>query len=390
MSRKRESQDISSVMPELGTDPAQNIRATTILMKRLFCPIFLQFLWLAASYAQVPGEDSSLMQNARNGDAQAQFNLARAYEQGAEAAQNDAQAVYWYRKSAEQDYAEAENSLGVMYALGRGVPHNREEALQWYRKAAKHGLGQAFYNIGISYYNGDGVDQDLDQAYAFMLLAQSKGNAQAPEALHRIKNDLQGDVGPAKLRLAEMLEAGDEVPQDLPAAIKAYTDLAGSGPKNTFSYADPYREAQFHLCQLHLNGKGVPRDYTQARARCESAAKYHLYSADVVLGRMAAEGLGQEKNLKKAEAYYQDAAVGLFPGGLLQLSSLKLQSGAHQDAKEAYFWLYVARQQNGGRISADLRKAAAGLNGNEIASIEKQATEWLAIPARDRKKPRIR
>lgn len=344
---------------------------------------------LASAHAQSPNSISGLIQRAKSGEAEAQFELARAYQNGAGISQSDAQAAYWFSKAAEQDYAEAENSLGVVYALGRGVTRDHEKAMQWYRKAANHGLVRAYYNIGISYYNGDGVDRDLERSYAFLLLAQSKGDAQAAEALHHLHEDLQGDVGPAKLQLAEMLESGDEVPQDIQGAIKGYMELAGSGPKDTFSYAQPYRQAQFHLCQLYLEGKGAPKDYAQARERCKKAAKYGLYSADFVLGRMAAEGVGQEKNLKKAAEYYQDAAVGLFPDAFLQLANLKLESGAHQDAKEAYFWLYVAQTEKIPRADAILPKAAGSLNEKEIASIQKQAQQWLMLgPVK--LKPRIK
>ncbi|MDE7381637.1 MAG: sel1 repeat family protein, partial [Muribaculaceae bacterium] len=46
------------------------------------------------------------------------------------------QAVFWYRKAAEQGHVGAEYSLGVMYENGEGVKPNYNEAVKWYRKAA--------------------------------------------------------------------------------------------------------------------------------------------------------------------------------------------------------------------------------------------------------------
>jgi hypothetical protein len=43
------------------------------------------------------------------------------------------------RRAAEQGGAEAQYNLGVMYAKGRGVEQNEAEALQWIRKAADQG-----------------------------------------------------------------------------------------------------------------------------------------------------------------------------------------------------------------------------------------------------------
>jgi len=50
--------------------------------------------------------------------------------------QNDAEAVKWFRKAANQGLCGAQHSLGIMYEEGRGVPKDTYEALEWYRKAA--------------------------------------------------------------------------------------------------------------------------------------------------------------------------------------------------------------------------------------------------------------
>ena len=59
----------------------------------------------------------------------AQYNLGVMYENGRGVPQNDAEAVKWYRKAAEQGLASAQNNLGVMYANGEGVPQNDAEAV---------------------------------------------------------------------------------------------------------------------------------------------------------------------------------------------------------------------------------------------------------------------
>jgi TPR repeat protein len=50
-----------------------------------------------------------------------------------------ANAVKWYRKSAERGYAEAQYRLGFLYEYGRGVPRDIKEARNWYKKAASQG-----------------------------------------------------------------------------------------------------------------------------------------------------------------------------------------------------------------------------------------------------------
>ena len=62
------------------------------------------------------------------------------YVQGRGVRQDDAQAVQWYRKAAEQGLAEAQYNLGVMYAKGEGVRQNYKIAKEWFGKACDNGL----------------------------------------------------------------------------------------------------------------------------------------------------------------------------------------------------------------------------------------------------------
>tara|TARA_B100000524_G_scaffold218828_1_gene115158 strand:+ start:1118 stop:1300 length:183 start_codon:yes stop_codon:yes gene_type:complete len=59
------------------------------------------------------------------------------YIQGLGVAQSDAEAVKWYRKSAEQGNAKAQYNLGRVYADDHGVAQSDTEAVKWYRMAAE-------------------------------------------------------------------------------------------------------------------------------------------------------------------------------------------------------------------------------------------------------------
>ena len=62
------------------------------------------------------------------------------YANGRGVRQDDAQAVQWYRKAAEQGYAQAQFNLGNMYVDGRGARQDYAQAVHWYRKAAEQGI----------------------------------------------------------------------------------------------------------------------------------------------------------------------------------------------------------------------------------------------------------
>ena len=66
------------------------------------------------------------------------------FEQGLiDVLRDDAEAVKWYSKAAEQGDANAQYNLGLMYNSGEGIPRDDAEAVKWWRKAAEKGLAAA-------------------------------------------------------------------------------------------------------------------------------------------------------------------------------------------------------------------------------------------------------
>ena len=121
----------------------------------------LVLVWLAAPpplEAQAALE--TLHRTAEAGNAEAQYELGRAYEMGEGVSEDDAEAVRWYRMAAEQGEALAQFNLGLMYANGRGVLKDEAEAVRWFRLAAEQGLALAQFNLGLMYANGRGVLKD--------------------------------------------------------------------------------------------------------------------------------------------------------------------------------------------------------------------------------------
>jgi uncharacterized protein len=324
-----------------------------------------------AGQVAAPEKPQQLVHSAESGDAQAQFELGRAYEDGKGVAQDDERAVQWFRKSAEQGNAQAQNSMGVMYAQGRGVQGDREEAIRWYRKAAKQGQLEAIYNIAISYYNGEGVEANLNNAATWMMVASRGGDAQATEVLKQISQELHQRMEISKFQLAQLFDKGDELPQDLPAAASLYRELAEE--KDGMWYNNGSR---YQLCQMYSAGKGVPQDYPQAKSWCKKSQTAFSY---VVLGRMAEQGLGQSKNLREALDYYKEAAFRRVPEGYMDTVRLELASGAHDAQKNAYFWYLIAVKRNVPGAEEKLREVGTHLTDKEVTKQQKQATAWLAM-----------
>ena len=49
------------------------------------------------------------------------------------------------RRKAEQGDAQAQYELGRAYSIGKGAPKDKAEAAKWYRKAAEQGHAEAQY-----------------------------------------------------------------------------------------------------------------------------------------------------------------------------------------------------------------------------------------------------
>ena len=94
-----------------------------------------------------------LKQAAAKGDARAQFDLAKHYEDGDGVEQNIDEAVKLYHKAAKGGEVDAAYNLGVMYYNGQGVEKDDRLAMKWYQKAAVQGDAEAQFQLGLINYD---------------------------------------------------------------------------------------------------------------------------------------------------------------------------------------------------------------------------------------------
>ena len=78
-------------------------------------------------------------EQAKDGDATAQYNLGICYYNGDGVAVDKAEAVKWLRKAAEKGHPESQTMLGMCYLNGEGVAADKTEAVKWLWKAAEQG-----------------------------------------------------------------------------------------------------------------------------------------------------------------------------------------------------------------------------------------------------------
>ncbi len=133
------------------------------------------------------------MQLAQQNNAQAQYQLAKAYSNGQGVEQNYKLAFAWFSRAAEQGHADAQNDLGSFYATGMLFKKDYKHAVAWYARAAQQNHAQAQNNLGILYGLGKGVDQDDLQAYKWLSLASINGYDKAKAPLEKLAKALPAE-----------------------------------------------------------------------------------------------------------------------------------------------------------------------------------------------------
>jgi TPR repeat protein len=103
--------------------------------------IILPLLFLLVSATPAFSQTATflvLLEKANKGSVDAQNEVGIAYSEGIGVKRDQRQAVYWFRKSAEQGYALATCNLGLHYGMGWGVSGN--VTLMWKYVFAAHAL----------------------------------------------------------------------------------------------------------------------------------------------------------------------------------------------------------------------------------------------------------
>ncbi len=183
---------------------------------------------------------------AQAGDEVAQFNLGFMYDFGEGIPENDAEAVRWYRRAAEQGHAPAQFGLGVMYDIGEGVPENNADAVRWYRRAAEQGHAWAQSILGGMYEHGEGVSVDWIEAQFWFNLAA----ASFPSGADRDQAARDRDRVQAWLSREQIAQAQARAKHWRPKVEDATSDAAELAGPLTSSADIQVREVQSLLGSL--------------------------------------------------------------------------------------------------------------------------------------------
>lgn len=176
-------------------------------MKRTFLTLILLLLSTVATGGNDIWQSlfNEKLQKAKQGDSNAQFDVASMYQNGRGVTPNLSKAIEWCKKSAAQKNqkavnrlkileaneerfkkaleladkgdAESQYKLGKIYTEGAGVSINHNKATEAFENAAKQGYAKAEYKLGLNYYEGTGVNRNRKTAYKWFKAAAEQNHA---------------------------------------------------------------------------------------------------------------------------------------------------------------------------------------------------------------------
>lgn len=172
---------------------------------------------------------------AKQGSADAQFEIGAMYENGRGVSADRAQAQSWYQKAADQKHDRA------LHAIARMKDNQRR--LEMTQSQAESGDVEAQYKLGSMYLTGTGTSPDLKLAAKWLGRAAEKNHTKAQFKL-------------GHLYYVELADEGD-----MQSALDWFNKAAASN----------YSPAFYYLGDMYATGSGVTRDYDKARDWYEKA-----------------------------------------------------------------------------------------------------------------------
>lgn len=296
-----------------------------------------------------------------------QYKIARKYLYGSEdVPQNFNEAYRLFLLEAELGNALAMHDLGRMLADGLGREIDTEISYQWYQKALTAFLSAEAekpkpyiqYRIGKMYAAGLGTEQNYEQSAAWFSQAVAKNHKYA------------------QYSLGNLYYRGQGVSQDYEEALRLYTLSANQ--------SNPY--ADYELAKMYRDGIGTNTNTVEADKHFKCAfvgfsaleADSHDDKLQYRLGQMLNTGIGTEKDVNAAIAYFEKSAKLGNVNAQYQLGKLWLETGTG-DPLQAVAW--ITKASDGGNAAAQYALAKFYRDGTHVEKNLQKAMELFTLSA---------
>ncbi len=150
-----------------------------------------------AAYARKdwPAAMKAFQQSAEAGSAEGAWELSLMHAHGKTGVVDKEQAKKWLTTAADGGEVKAQMFLAQMSTFGRGgYAKDEAKALEYLERAADQGNAHATHQLGVRYLHAVGVEQDLDKAIAHFDRAIELGSTDAVKYLKIAQKKKQGGV----------------------------------------------------------------------------------------------------------------------------------------------------------------------------------------------------
>lgn len=298
-----------------------------------------------------------------------QYGLGKMYSEGRGVPRDDAEALKWYRKSAEQGDTGALLALKDMAEQGNENARKAHKAIvEALKRAAERGDAKAQYDLGNMYYYSEGMAQSNADAAKWWRKSAEQGYENAWWVLKNVAEK-------------EDWYKNEDAQRAFRAMLKARKRAAERGDA----------KAQYDLGTMYRYAVGgVAQDYAKAANWLRKSAKQGYAKAQFELGNMYGEGQGVTQNHAEAVKWYRKAAEqGNIWGQYTLAWRYELGQGVAQDYAEAMKWYAQAakqvRQERWGdkflQASAQYALGAMYADGRGVAKNLAEAVKWWSKSA---------
>lgn len=242
-----------------------------------------------------------------------------------------AKALRLFLPFAEAGEPRAQASVGMIYHIGEGVEKDDAKAVHWLRKAAEQGD-----ELALEFFKSAGIDWDAEKAKEQKLRDDYEAARKAflekdyDTARDKIRPLAEMGIPDAQFLLGNMYLFGFGVPQDISKARELLEKAAAQGldaakdvlqkleetiEQEREEKANAVIEAYSRAEKAYQNG-----DYAAAIPVFREVAELGLPDAKCKLALCYEQGTGVEQNKARAMELYQEAAAADHPLALLRLT----------------------------------------------------------------------
>lgn len=297
-----------------------------------------------------------LLEAAEAGDPEGQHHLALVYALGQAAMEERSSFGKWYTAMVLGGNALQSVASEDLFPDGLTVVKDYAAAVQWARAASNANHADAQNNLGILLINGYGTERDPQEAAVWFAKSADAGNTTAKAYLGILaatQNPDQAGWDRAYALVAEAAEADDTLAQ----TTLGHWCITGAGDRPqehtrgianlALAAAKGAAEAQYLMGACAYEGRGLPRNPTQAETWWRRASSKDYVPAMLALGKLYSSGdLGFRNHTEAAPLLKRAAEHGIYEAQLIYGRHVVIGAGVPLDLAEAKAWFEKAFAQN--------------------------------------------